>query len=456
MGKIGAVILAAGLGKRMKSDVPKVLHEIANKPMLQYVIDAVSPVVDGIIVVIGHKKELLEEYLKSKGIRWSVQEKLAGTGDAVASAYNSLEEYSEVFILPGDTPLVTTDTLKGLKDKFYSSGADLVVGVFSPDDPSGYGRVIMDTNGRVMKIVEDKDATEEQLQIRDVNAGMYMVRTRLLGEIIQRISNNNVQGEYYLTDIVEMLYNEGYSVESYRMKEMEAMGVNNKYELSVACEILRKRKLHELMVDGGVVIVDPQSTFIDMDVKIGRDTVIHPFTFVEGKSVIGERCNIGPMVRVINSNIGDDVLIRENCTLEDSVVRDEAKVGPFAYLRLGVVLKERAFVGKFVEVKNSTIGKGSKVPHLSYIGDATVEEGVNIGAGTITCNYDGKKKNPTVIRKGVFIGSDTMLVAPVEVGEYAYTGAGSVITRDVPPYSLGIARAKQRNVKDWVLRRKNK
>ncbi len=456
MGRVGAVILAAGLGKRMRSDMPKVLHKIANKPMLQYVIDAVSPVVDEINVVIGYRREVLEEYLKGKRVGWSVQKELAGTADAVVSALEFIRKFDEVLILPGDTPLISTRSLEGLKDKFYTSGADLVLGVFRPEDPTGYGRVITSKDGEVVRIVEEKDATEDQRRIRDVNAGIYMVKASLLEDAVRHLDNDNSQGEYYLTDIVEVLRDRGCKVKSYGVEEVEAMGVNNKYELSVAAKILRERKLRELMLEDGVIIIDPSTTFVDVDVKVGRDSVIHPFTFIEGSSVIGSGCEIGPMVRIVDCNIGNGVVIRENCTLEDSRIKDGAKVGPFAYLRLGTVVKEGAFVGKFVEVKKSTVGERSKVPHLSYIGDATIEEDVNIGAGTITCNYDGKKKNPTVIRRGVFIGSDTMLVAPVEVGKYAYTGAGSVITHNVPPYSLGIARARQRNVKDWVLRRKNK
>ncbi|KUK14473.1 MAG: bifunctional UDP-N-acetylglucosamine diphosphorylase/glucosamine-1-phosphate N-acetyltransferase GlmU [Synergistetes bacterium] len=454
MNEIAFLILAAGKGKRMKSSLPKVLHKICGKTMLSYVLDAVKPFGCDIGIVIGFNGDLVRKEI-GEGPFYITQPKQAGTGDAVRVAKDFWQRYNNVVVLAGDVPFLSSDTLKRLIESHLQEDNVITLITAFLDTPTGYGRIVRDEKGNIVKIVEEKDASYKEKEIREVNAGVYCFDTGFLKENIDRLVSDNAQGEYYLTDLVKIAVLNSLKIGSISVEDnFEIMGINDRKALAEAEREYRRRINERLMLEKGVTIIDPQMTYISPDAEIGKDTVIYPMVFIEGRSVIGEGCIIGPNVRIVNSFIGNNVVIRENVVIEGSRIGDGCEVGPFAYLRPETILDESAYVGKFVEVKKSFIGKGSKVPHLSYIGDATIGERVNVGAGTITCNYDGVKKNPTFIEDDVFIGSDTMLVAPVRIGRGAFTGAGSVITKDVPPESLAIARAKQVNIEGWAKKRR--
>lgn len=454
MSKIAFLVLAAGKSKRMKTSIPKVLHKICGKPMIFYILDAIKPFASDIGIVIGFNGELVKEEV-GDGPVYIEQPLQKGTGDAVKVAKDFWSKYEALVVLPGDVPFLSYQTIKKLVDVHFDSKSSITLVTAFLNDPSGYGRVIRDEHRNVIKIVEEKDATPEEKEIKEVNGGVYCFDVKFLSESILKLDDNNAQGEYYLPDLVKIAVNSSLKVEAFQVEDsFEIMGINDRKALVQAEKELRRRINEKLMLECGVTILEPEITYISPDAKIGMDTIIYPMTFIEGNSVIGERCVIGPNVRIVDSLVGNNVTIRENVIIEGSKIGDNCEVGPFAYLRPETVLDEEAYVGKFVEVKKSFIGRKSKVPHLSYIGDATIGERVNIGAGTITCNYDGFKKNPTYIEDDVFIGSDTMLVAPVKVGRGAITGAGSVITKDVPPDSLAVARARQVNIEGWAKRRR--
>lgn len=456
MTQVSSIILAAGKGTRMKSRLPKVLHGVCGKPMLSHVIRAACDAgVDRNIVVIGHGAEMVRDTIGSD-VEWVEQSQQLGTGHAVMQAEASLGDFQgNVLILCGDTPLITPDTLTGLMKNHVSSGNAATVLTANMDNPAGYGRIVRGHDGNVQEIVEHKDASAEQLLIREINTGIYCFDAAQLFSCLKKISPANAQGEYYLTDVLAILRDQEQKIGAVIVTDpQETMGINNRVQLAQAEKIMRLRVLHRLMMDG-VTIVDPDNTYIDEDVTIGADSVVYPGTVIEGKCVFGPDCQIGPYSRIRDVKAGQKVVIQNSIILESSI-GNEATIGPFAYIRPGTVLQDSVKVGDFVEIKKSVVGKGSKVPHLSYVGDAEIGEKVNIGAGTITCNYDGSKKWKTTIGDNSFIGSNTNLVAPVEVGANAIVGAGSTVTKDVPEGALCVERAKQAIYPEWVARKNKK
>ena len=454
--KLAAVILAAGKGTRMKSKHPKVLHKLCGQSMLSWVIDAVAAAgVEQTVVVVGHGAEQVAREVEGRA-QVALQAEQLGTAHALLQAGPHLKDsQGQVLVLCGDTPLIEADTLSLLVQNHRSSGAVATVLTTEMEDPAGYGRVIRGDRGGVCRIVEHKDASPEERKIREINTGIYCFEISGLFAALGQVAPVNSQGEYYLTDVIEMYVREGKKVNAMLSKNSrEFIGINDRVQLAEVEQFMRRRVRRNLM-ESGVTVMDPASTFVDHGVVVGRDTVIHPFTFLEGRTVIGEDCVIGPGSRLSNATVGNGVTIQYSIVL-DSLIGDECSIGPYSYLRPETRLEKGVKVGDFVEIKKSQIGKGSKVPHLSYVGDAILGEGINIGAGTITCNYDGHKKWPTRIGDGAFIGSNTNLVAPVEMGAGAGTGAGSTITRDVPAGALAVERADQKIVPDWSHRKKKK
>lgn len=446
--KLKTLILAAGKGTRMKSEMPKVVHKVNGVPMITKIIDTLS----GLnpkenILILGHKKE---EVLKVVGENcdYVLQTEQLGTGHAVIQAKEKLEGYDgDVMILCGDTPLLRESTLKSLYEYHKESGAVTTILTSIYENPFGYGRIVKE-DGLVKAIVEEKEASEEIKKIKEVNAGVYCFNSKELFKALDKIDNNNEKGEYYLTDVIGIQVSENKKVQSFILEDkMEILGVNSKVELAQAGKVLRDRKNRELMEEG-VILIDPETTYVEESVKVGRDTVLYPGVVLQGKTVIGENCEIIGNSRIIDSVLGNNIRV-ESSVIEESILEDGVTMGPFAHIRPKSLLKEKVHIGNFVEVKKSTLEKGVKAGHLTYLGDAQVGENTNIGAGTITCNYDGVNKFKTVIGKDAFIGSDSMLVAPVNIGEKALIGAGSVITKDVPSNSLAVSRSKQIIKTDW-------
>ncbi|MDK2888207.1 MAG: bifunctional UDP-N-acetylglucosamine pyrophosphorylase / glucosamine-phosphate N-acetyltransferase [Thermoanaerobacter sp.] len=447
---LAAVILAAGKGTRMKSGLPKVMHRVCGRPMIEYVLDAVQGAgVEEIVVVVGFGGDLVARTVQDRA-RVVYQHQQLGTAHALLQAAPVLGNFpGAILVVCGDTPLVTSSTLARLAAAHAEMGARATILTAILEDPTGYGRVIRDGEGRVQRIVEQRDATPRELAVKEINTGIYCFSAPGLFDALSAIKSENAQGEYYLTDIIGQLVQQGEPVAALKVEDpREVEGINDRRQLARMEAYLRQQILEELMLSG-VTVVDPATTFVDRNVKIGSDTVIYPFTIIEGNTVIGRNCVIGPGSRLIDVQTGEGVVI-EHSVIRESKIGDKCTIGPFAYIRPGCVLAPEVKVGDFVELKKTVVGRGSKIPHLSYVGDATVGSGVNIGAGTITCNYDGEKKWPTVIGDGAFIGSNTNLVAPVEVGKGAFIGAGSTITRDVPPGALGIERGRQRNIENWL------
>lgn len=449
-----AIVLAAGKGTRMKSALPKVLHRVGGKHMLQHVLDAAK--VAGSrrnIVVTGFGGDAVRETIGNQAEFVSQEEQL-GTGHAVLQAAPLLrEEKGTVMVLCGDTPLLDGALLKRLYDAHVEAKAKATVLTAFLPDPAGYGRIIHMTDGTVEKIVEDKDATEEERKVREINSGIYCFEARELFDALGKVGNDNAQGEYYLPDVLEILRKDGQRIWAVAAEDYEStLGINSRSQLAKAEKILRHRKNEELMAEG-VTIMDPDSTFIDTEVKIGRDTVIYPFTWIEGNTVIGENCQIGPNVRLQNVTMGNGVM-GQFTYAHDAVIDDGVILGQFVHIRPDTHLMEKVKIGNFVEVKNSNVGKGTKLPHLSYIGDCDMGANVNMGCGTITVNYDGKKKFRTVVGDNAFIGCNSNLVAPVTVEDNAYVGAGSTITKRVPADHLAIARSRQTNIANWPDKRK--
>ncbi|WP_054695166.1 bifunctional UDP-N-acetylglucosamine diphosphorylase/glucosamine-1-phosphate N-acetyltransferase GlmU [Syntrophomonas palmitatica] len=442
-----AVILAAGKGVRMKSELPKVLHQAAGKPLVNYVIDAVRGAgVSDITLVLGHGRAEVEKMLQDTGIKFALQEQQLGTGHALMQARDLVKPADIMLVLAGDTPLLQAETLKNLLEFHRQKQAAATVLSCEFNNPRGYGRIVRQADGSLARIVEEKDASPQEKALREINSGMYCFQAGTAFEALTRIKANNAQGEYYLTDILEILINDGQKVEIMRIEdETEIYGINNRVQLAYAEKILRQRKNRDLMLNG-VTIMDPETTYIDQDVIIGSDTLILPSTIIEGRTRIGSGCEIGPFTHINDSQLGNRVTV-ENSRIKEARVGDGCTIGPFAYLRPQAELADGVKVGDFVEIKKSYIGAGSKIPHLSYVGDATLGKGVNVGAGTITCNYDGKNKHQTILEDGVFIGSNTNLVAPVTIGENSVTGAGSTISRNVPANTLAVERAEQKHLK---------
>lgn len=446
--KLKTLILAAGKGTRMKSDMPKVIHKVNGIPMITKIIDTLSGLnPEENILILGHKKE---EVLKVVGENcdYVLQTEQLGTGHAVIQAKEKLEGYDgDVMILCGDTPLLRESTLKSLYEYHKESGAVTTILTSIYENPFGYGRIVKE-DGLVKAIVEEKEASEEIKKIKEVNAGVYCFNSKELFKALDKIDNNNEKGEYYLTDVIGIQVSENKKVQSFILEDkMEILGVNSKVELTQAGKVLRDRKNRELMEEG-VILIDPETTYVEESVKVGRDTVLYPGVVLQGKTVIGENCEIIGNSRIIDSVLGNNIRV-ESSVIEKSILEDGVTMGPFAHIRPKSLLKEKVHIGNFVEVKKSTLEKGVKAGHLTYLGDAQVGENTNIGAGTITCNYDGVNKFKTVIGKDAFIGSDSMLVAPVNIGEKALIGAGSVITKDVPSNSLAVSRSKQIIKTDW-------
>lgn len=452
---LAAVVLAAGKGTRMKSKLPKVLHKLCGRPMLSYVMEAVAAAgVEKIVVVIGYGADQVAREVEDRA-QVALQAEQLGTAHALMQAGPFLRDFpGQILVLCGDTPLIEAGTLSELVRLHRSAGASATVLTAEMEDPAGYGRVIRDDCGRVAKIVEQKDASPDEARVCEVNTGIYCFEAAGLFDALEQITPANAQGEYYLTDMIERHVREGRVVSAVLLKDSrEVTGINDRVQLAGVEKQMRRRVLEDLM-RSGVTVLDPDTIFVDKAARVGRDTVLYPFTFIEGNTAIGEDCVIGPDARLVHATVGNGVAIQNSIVLE-SCIEDQCSIGPFAYLRPGTTLGRGVKVGDFVEIKKSLIGEGSKVPHLSYIGDAIIGNKVNIGAGTITCNYDGSKKWPTRIGDRAFIGSNTNLVAPVEIGARAVTGAGSTITKDVPEGALAVERAKQKVVPDWADRKKD-
>lgn len=434
--------MAAGLGTRMKSRRAKVLHELGGSPLIAHVVRtarALEP--RSIVVIVGHQAEEVEQAVLAEVgelASFVVQAKQRGTGDAVESARDRLEKSeSLVLVLSGDVPMIKLETLKNLIEAHHNSGAAGTILSVRLEVPTHYGRIVRDEHDAFRKIVEERDATEEQRQIKEINSGIYCFESRDLFRALRKIEPANDQGEYYLTDVPGIILSSGGKVGVYLHTDArEVYGVNTRAELSEFENLLRRATIRRLMTESGVTFIDPSHAYVSAEARIGRDSIIHPDVTIEGKSVIGEGCVIRAGVRITNSRLGDGVVVKDHSIIVDSDVAANCSVGPFAHLRMGAALEEKAAVGNFVEVKKSRLKRGTKAMHLSYLGDATIGERTNIGAGTITCNFDGKSKHETIVEDDVKVGSDTMLVAPVRVGARSMTAAGSVVTKDVPPDSL--------------------
>ena len=440
------VILAAGQGTRMKSKIPKVLHKVLDKPMLDHVMEAAQVVTNNKpIVVIGHMSDMVREHLGDKA-EIALQEEQLGTGHAVMMAEHYIDDEDEVLILCGDTPLIKGETLKEMT-KIKSEGYAAVVMSAVEDDPTGYGRIIRDESNDFMRIREQKDASEEEKAIKEINAGMYIINGKLLKENLSKLSVNNAQREYYLTDVLEHIKNAGHRIGVYQADKMEIMGVNSRLQLSEAERIMRL-DVNKMHMANGVTLIDTNSTYIDKNVKIGRDTIIYPNCHIKGNSVIGEDCIIRENTTIEDSHIEDHVTIKSS-TILSSKVGARTTIGPYAYLRPKSVLGEDVKIGDFVEVKNAEIGNGSIASHLSYIGDAVVGKNVNIGCGVVFVNYDGKNKFKSIVEDNAFIGSNSNLVAPVTVKEGGYIATGSTVTVDVPEGALCVARAREVIKEGW-------
>ncbi|MGD8539646.1 MAG: bifunctional UDP-N-acetylglucosamine diphosphorylase/glucosamine-1-phosphate N-acetyltransferase GlmU [Candidatus Aminicenantes bacterium] len=455
---LSALILAAGKGTRFKSDKIKVLHPLLGKSMLQLVVDSIQRLKpDRIHIVVGYQKDLVQKSLSGQNIDFIFQKKQLGTAHAVLTAQLALEKEtgSDLLIMNGDLPLIRSETLKPMLRSHREKDNSLTFMTADLDDPTGFGRVIL-SEDKTFGIVEEKDATPAQKRVKEVNVGIYLFRIKDLLKGLAQVTNKNKKGEYYLTDMIEILSRSGKKVGKYKTGNTEEIvGVNDRLELARAIDVLRLRKIKSL-TEKGVTFYDPGSTWIDSDVKVGRDTVVYPSVILEGNSSIGSHCTIYPGVHVVDTRVGNGVKLFSSSMIEESVIHDEARVGPFTHLRPKTIIRHGAKVGNFVEMKNTDFGRGSKAGHLTYLGDADIQNNVNIGAGTITCNYDGERKSKTKIESGAFIGSGTELVAPVKIGKKAYVGAGSTITKDVSPEALAVSRSRQEEKPGWAKRKRKK
>lgn len=449
-----SIILAAGEGKRMKSNIAKPLQQAAGKALVEWVVDtACAAGSDENIVVIGHKAEDVKAYLKDR-VTYAYQYEQLGTGHAVMQGIEKLSGIDgTVMVLYGDAPLIEADTLKRVLDDHSRKKRAATVITAEIDNPYGYGRIVRE-NGEIVKIVEEKDANDDEREIKEINSGMYFFDIKKLAAALKKITNNNAQGEYYITDVVEIMLSEGEKVGAYMTELEQILGVNDKLQLSQVGKILNRRKVEALMLSG-VTIIDPDKVQITTNVKVGRDTVIYPGTVLEGNTEIGENCVIGSDTSLNNCKIGDNTTVLKTVGI-DSEVGSNTNVGPFAYLRPGTKIGSEVKIGDFVEIKNSTIDDGTKVAHLTYIGDADVGKRVNFGCGTVVVNYDGEHKHRSTIEDDCFIGCNTNLVSPVVVRHGAYTAAGSTITDEVPAESLAIARSKQVVKEQWTVKKKSK
>ena len=455
MPPIHIAILAAGKGTRMKSARPKMLHRVAGRPMVEYVLKATRTLFpDTTTIVIGHQADALAASLtKYPGLTFVVQEPQLGTGHALLTTEKALQSATGLLVLlSGDVPLLAAETLKTLVERHSASGAAATILTATLSNPEGYGRIIR-SGERIARIVEEKDASATERAICEVNAGVYAFTLDGLFDAVRGIASENAQNEYYLPDLVGIYCRGGRRVETVPVgRPDEILGINSRSELAAVSRIVRQTKSRALMA-AGVTIEDPETTYIDDGVQIGADTIIRPCVFLEGDTTIGAACDIHSGVRIVDSRIGDRVTVHNHSVITGAAIENDASVGPFAHLRHQAVVSERAKVGNFVEMKKTVLGRGSKAMHLAYLGDAIIGRDVNVGAGTITCNYDGVQKHTTTIEDGAFIGSDTQLVAPVKVGRGAYVGTGATIREDVPPGALAVSAGKQRNIEGWVERK---
>lgn len=450
MTNVYAVILAAGQGTRMKSKLYKVLHPVCGKPMVEHVIDHIETVnVDRIVTVVGHGADLVKETLGNKS-EYVLQAEQLGTAHAVQQAEPILGELEgTTLVVCGDTPLILPETMQALFAHHAKQGAKATILTAVAENPTGYGRILRDAAGQVAQIVEQKDATAEQQKVTEINTGTYCFDNKALFAALKQVKNDNAQGEYYLPDVIEIMQKQGEIVSAYVTDNFdETLGVNDRFALSQAEELMRAR-INEHHMRNGVTIINPTSTYISADAIIGSDTVLLPGTMIDGKTVIGEDCKIGPNSHIVASKIGNGTTIHSSVVL-NSTVGDVTAVGPFAHLRPDTSLGNHVKIGNFVEVKKSVLGDDTKVSHLSYIGDAEVGSNVNIGCGSITVNYDGKNKFKTVIEDDVFVGCNSNLVAPVTLEKGSFVAAGSTITKDVPSEALALARARQENKLGYV------
>ena len=458
MALAAAVILAAGKGTRMKSGLVKVMHELAGRPMLGWPLDAARAAGAPMsVLVAGHQADrVMASFGSSSDIRVALQEEQLGTGHAVTCALPQLEGLSgSILILCGDTPLLTAATLRRLADEHAASAAAVTVLTARIEKPYGYGRIVRGADGKVRRIVEQKDATADELAINEINSGIYCMDLDFVRAHIGRLGSENAQNEYYLTDLVGIAVAEHAGCTAVTVDDCdEILGVNDRLQLSQAAAVLRRRINRELML-AGVTLVDPEQTYVDVTVRIGADSVIWPGCVLRGETVIGSDCELESNVQISGCCIADHVHIKAGSVLTDAQIGEEVSIGPMAHLRPGTVLYPHVKIGNFVETKKIVMGEGSKASHLTYLGDAEIGSEVNIGCGTITCNYDGKKKHKTVIGDGVFVGSDVQLVAPVIVGDNALIAAGTTVTQDVPPDSLAIARTAQVNKVGWCLKKRD-
>lgn len=444
-----AVILAAGQGTRMKSKLYKVLHPVCGKPMVQHVVDQVEKLqVDSIVTVIGHGSEKVKAQL-GNSVNYVYQQEQLGTAHAVIQAKDILGDKDGVtLVICGDTPLMTSETIEALFLQHEKMGAKATILTAEASKPDGYGRIVRNEMGVVEKIVEHEDATEAERKITEINTGTYVFDNALLFQALNNVSNENVQGEYYLPDVIEILKQQGETVSAFQTNDFdETIGVNDRVALSEAEAIMRKR-INELHMRNGVTLIDPLNTYIEADVTIKEDTVIYPGSILKGTTVIGSECIIGPNTEINNCIVGNNTAIKQSVA-HDSSIGSDVNIGPFAHIRPASTINDEVKIGNFVEIKKATFGKGSKASHLSYIGDASVGNDVNIGCGTITVNYDGKNKFMTTIEDGAFIGCNSNLIAPVTIGKGAYVAAGSTITDDVPSEALSIARSRQVNKENY-------
>ncbi len=457
MGSLASIVLAAGKGTRMKSGLIKVLHPVAGMPMIAWPVAAARNAgSDPIVLVIGHQANAVQSTFRgATDIRCAMQEEQLGTGHAVACALEALSGFhGTVLILCGDTPLLRSETLTAMLEFHRDNQAAVTVLTALMDDPYGYGRVVRDVSGRVSRIVEQKDADPDEQEIREINSGIYCMDSEFLSANIREIGNDNAQKEYYLTDLLAIAVRKGLTCLALPTADAdEIMGVNDRVQLAEAARVLRRRINRSHMLNG-VTIIDPDTTYIDNGITIGADTVIHPGCRIGEGTIIGEGCEIEGNVTIMDCLIGDECHIKAASVLESSKLGEDVAVGPMAHLRPGTQLGAKVKIGNFVETKKIVMGEGSKASHLTYLGDAELGRNVNIGCGTITCNYDGVNKHLTVIGDDVFIGSDVQLVAPVSVGHRSLVAAGTTVTIDVPPDSLAISRVPQVNKEGWRLKKK--
>lgn len=457
MKDVSVVVLAAGEGKRMKSKTPKVLHKLAGVPMIEHIVDAMDEMAcERKIIVVGFKADTIKEALSHRDVDFALQNEQLGTGHAVMMAEEQIPDHGQILILLGDVPLIRTSTLTSFVSYHKSNACSASVLTTKLDNPFGYGRVVRNSAGeQVAKIVEQRDATDEEKTISEINTGIMCFEAQALKRALKKISNSNDQAEYYLTDAFEILVEEGEKATAFITEDAsEVMGINSRVQLEEAEQIFRKRLLTAHM-EAGVTIIDAQNTYVEKYVQIGQDTVLYPGTYLRGRTVIGEDCEVGPNAHLVDTVIENGIAIKDS-TLLESKVDSHTNIGPYAYLRPKSDIGKHVKIGDFVEVKNSRIDDHSKVSHLSYIGDGDVGKHVNIGCGVVFVNYDGKNKHRTTVLDNAFVGCNVNLVAPVTVEENAYVAAGSTITKTVPENALAVARVKQENKKDWVLRKQRR